>query len=326
MPVEPADVARARTLVALRRFRDVVDLLVPKGVPFEGPPQAAFLLAQAHLALKEPHMALGAAEHGLAREPGSTWGHRLRSRSLSGLGRHAEATAAARHAIELAPTDHLCHLTLADAFLDRQMAYAAHEPAASAIQLAPADADVHVLAGRIALAEGRLDDAADAFEHALSIEPTNAAARNNLGIVALRRQDFEGAQDHFVDAIKLDPRGPGGRNVRQVARVQRWRMWSRAVVGPLAISLGCWPDNGAAWIALLVALRWQLGDPRRGARIRWVAEGVAWLVGATAAIALTHQLVQDLPHSTRVAITAVSCAIAAAVFGRRLLALHRAAR
>ena len=119
MPVEPADVDRARSLVAVRRFRDVIDLLVPKGAPFEGPAQSAFLLAQSHLALKEPEHALGAAEFGLQRAPDSTWGHRLRSRALSGLGRHAEATAAARHVLELAPTDHLCHLTLGDALLAR---------------------------------------------------------------------------------------------------------------------------------------------------------------------------------------------------------------
>ncbi|MCO1580985.1 tetratricopeptide repeat protein [Crossiella sp. SN42] len=154
-------------------------------------PEALCRQAAAYLANNKPKRALHAAERATELAPDAEAPHRLRGIALTELGRHAEAVAAAREAVRLAPGDWRGQVALAEALgaggamLDPQRpeGHQAVAAARRAVELAPAEPRCFEVLGDIALRATRWDITEQAYLAALRLDPGNKHAKLNLDLV-----------------------------------------------------------------------------------------------------------------------------------------------
>ena len=211
--------AKARSLVAIRRWRDAMDVLAPALATEATAAEGHCLRAQCLLGLGEPGQAAAAAKHALAVRPDSEWAHRLlgvaylraghrraaRAEAAEAvrlapqsvhalhllamcqlvLGRRAAAEQAARVAVEADPQEPLAHLTLARVAASRREYETAERAYREGLRLAPDDADLSLGLAQLMRRLGRREEAATAYLAAARSDPADARARHGLARLGL---------------------------------------------------------------------------------------------------------------------------------------------
>mgnify|MGYP002621919621 CR=1 FL=1 len=204
-------------------------------------PRAWCAVAAARLALDQPETALDAARQAMSLAPYGDWGHRLASLALERLGRDAEAVAAARDAVRLAPGSWAARLRLAAALRRMRRGWRdAWIQAGHAARFAPERPGPHVLIGDLCLLRGDHEQAARAYRTALRRDDRHIAAHVNLGLTLLR---WERPRGHHDPAWPVDPRDTG--HDRELVA-----SWSRQVRSLLAAAVA-----GVTLLAVVTGLR-----------------------------------------------------------------------
>lgn len=167
----------ARDVLA-RVLRAEPDSLVARG-----------MVARSLVATRDFAQAVRAAKAWLARQPDSVEAHVLLAVALAGQGRHGEAAAALRHALDQAPADPAVlsavaqSTTLARTFLERGRARDAESVLAEIAVSGFAGGTVLKLYGHALMALGRKRDAVAAFRRWLQVEPESRDAALVLAAV-----------------------------------------------------------------------------------------------------------------------------------------------
>lgn len=219
--MNPTDqaLAKARSLVAIRRWREAMDMLGPPLTGGASAGEAHCLRAQCLLGLGQPGQAAGAARQALAARPDSEWAHRLLGiaylrtrhrraalaeaaeavrlapRSVHALHvlaicelanrRRAAADRTARAAVEANPQEPLAHLTLAKTAAARKDHDTAERAYREGLRLAPDNHDLALGLGQLMHRLGRRDEAATAYLAAAHSNPADARARRGLARLGL---------------------------------------------------------------------------------------------------------------------------------------------
>lgn len=257
-------VARAQTLIDLRRFKEAVDILRHAAASDPGDPKPKHLLAFALLQSDKPAQALEVAEASIAVAPDHEWGHRLRALALGQLGRLKQAHEAADHATALAPELAQSHTVRAQVLEQRGRVREAEEAARRAVELAPEDPDTHQVLSDVLLRKGDLKGAEGALRTALKLDPQDAAAHNNLGVVLLRQEKEAWAMRAFERAAQIDPRQDVSR--RNIINTARNRSFEWFPVGLLIYGtfklMSYTGDRGSPLLGLVIALGawWLVGS------------------------------------------------------------------
>ncbi|MCL4180077.1 MAG: tetratricopeptide repeat protein [Verrucomicrobia bacterium] len=161
-------------------------------------------LAEVNALLGQDDLALAQTEAALAADPRDHGLWELQSRILSKLGRDAEATEAARAAVETGPG---CAAALSDlgGALHRQGNLAEAEQAwRMALALAPFDALLHLNLGTVLSDQGERDSAVEHFRRAIELRPDFVPAYCGLaGVLGDQRQWAE-AETALGQAAVLD--------------------------------------------------------------------------------------------------------------------------
>jgi tetratricopeptide (TPR) repeat protein len=182
---------------------------------------------------------------GLAESPGDARAHALLGLSLSGLGRHADATREAQEAIAGEPSDAFNHYALAMVLSARDDDATALRSIEEAIRLEPADPDYHSVRGQVQLQLRRWEEALASAERALSLDPENEGANNvrAMALVKLGRRVEAGAtldatlarnpEDSWTHAnmgwTQLDGGDPGKalKHFQESLRLEPMNEWAR---------------------------------------------------------------------------------------------------
>ncbi|WHT20687.1 tetratricopeptide repeat protein [Crossiella sp. CA-258035] len=255
-------------------------------------PEAWCRQAAAHLANGKPKRALQAAERATELAPDAEAPHRLRGIALTELGRHAEAVAAAREAVRLAPGDWRGQVALAEALgaggamLDPQRpeGHQAVAAARRAVELAPAEPRCFEVLGDIALRATRWDIAEQAYLAALRLDPGNKHAKLNLDLVRKSAKSGQApAPSGSADDAQLPTGEPPPLPADAVARL----LWPTARTLTLVLSLGS--------LALVIA-----GLPQPGPGHVWLGVLLLAATAVLAALPLRHLPATVRPRLVRV--------------------------
>lgn len=219
MSEEGAALAKARSLVAIRRWQEALQALGPAVGNEATAVDAHCLRAQCLLGLGQPGEAVTAARQALALRPDSAWAHRLLGvaylRTRQRRAAYAEASEAVRlepksvHALHLLsacqlarrqraaaeqtarvavaenPQHPLAHLTLGQAAAARQENELAENAYREGLRLAPDNGDLALGLARLLHRLGRRDEAAEAYLAAGRANPADARARQGLARLGL---------------------------------------------------------------------------------------------------------------------------------------------
>src|SRR5919108_1496247 len=117
---------------------------------------------------------------------------------------YADAAAAFRRALGLAPTLSIARVNLAIALLYDGNAEAG-AAATQAAEALPENPHAHYVAGLAARARGDNDAAIAAFRRVLTLDPTDAGARVNLGQVLSQQRNYAEAATLFREALTAEP-------------------------------------------------------------------------------------------------------------------------
>ena len=134
--------------------------------------------------------------------------------------RPMEAEAAARHALELAPTmpEAFCNLGVA---LEAQgKAPAALEALENAIKLRPGYGEALISLGNLKFRSGDQEGAVEAFAEAVRAQPTNVMARTNLAVALRLLGELGAAEQQCLEALALDPNYAEAHNALGNVRLQ----------------------------------------------------------------------------------------------------------
>ncbi|MEO7649372.1 MAG: tetratricopeptide repeat protein [Bryobacteraceae bacterium] len=161
----------------------------------------------------------------------------LRGAVLGALGRPAEAAAALRRAVALAPgnPDYLYDLAIVLLRLD------ATAEVASLIdrgrQKFPRSAKIHAVKGMVAYLTGKNAEAMQAYETAVKLEPNAADFHASLGDVYSAADKLQEASRAYERALQLDPSSAAyyvkaGRNLLKLQRTEEaGRAFGKALAG-----------------------------------------------------------------------------------------------
>jgi len=212
--------ARARTMLDLKRHAEAASLLAGIVATDPGNGTAWCLLTLAHLGAGRNTDAAAAAERAIAAAPASDWPYRLASTVQLRLDNTRSALQAAEEARRLAPQEWRCHLCVAQATLATKERFDdAEAAAAKARELAPNEPDVYLISGKVSLERGKRAEARAYQERALALDPEHVGAMNELGKIRLRRLGGAAAAHHFAQAARTAPRETVyGRNVDVAVR------------------------------------------------------------------------------------------------------------
>jgi TolB-like protein/Flp pilus assembly protein TadD len=161
--------------------------------------------------------ALAHYELAIAADPKFAMAHAARSRALAsiaaGYGKvdalkplYAEAAAAARRAVELAPNLADAHLALGYVLFSGQLDLKAARPSYDrAYQLGRGDADIILLYALYCSRAGRAEEAHAAIERALALDPINARVHRAAGSIDYAARRYEEALPPLRRALELNP-------------------------------------------------------------------------------------------------------------------------
>ncbi len=163
-------------------------------------------------------------------------------------GRWAEAEAALREALKLAPQNAWARLELGTLYLDQDRLAGAAAEITKALVIDPGNGGAHCQLGRIYHRQGRRPEAEAALRKALELDPQNGGGRMELGVLYEEQERFPEATAEFEKAVAIGPKHAGvycnlGRIYRRQGRLPRAEA---ALKEALAISL----SNDSAWVEL----------------------------------------------------------------------------
>jgi hypothetical protein len=171
---------RAAQLSASGRRRKAVALLRGTAAAHPDSPEVWCRLAAALLDRGDATAALAAARRAVPLGGDRAWAHRLVSKALSRLDRHAEAVTAARQAVRLEPTDWRCRISLAEAFGAAGSWPDAVDAAAQAVRYQPDHVRPYLVLGDAARRTGDIVTAERAYRTALRRKPGDSRVRAEL--------------------------------------------------------------------------------------------------------------------------------------------------
>jgi tetratricopeptide (TPR) repeat protein len=125
--------------------------------------------------------------------------------SLNALGRHDEAVACLRKALEMDPDNAMAHNNLGKALSDKGDLDGAIAEWRTVVRLMPDDAIAHNNVGKALYDEGDLDGAIAEYRTAVRLQPDFALAHNNLGKALSDKGDLDGAIAEYRTAVRLEP-------------------------------------------------------------------------------------------------------------------------
>lgn len=125
--------------------------------------------------------------------------------SLNSLGRHDEAVACLRKALEIEPGLAMAHLNLGNALKAKGDLDGAIVEYRTAVRLRSDNAGAHSNLGGALLERGDLDGAISELRTALRLQPDRANAHTNLGHTLQAKGDLDGAIAEFSTALRLQP-------------------------------------------------------------------------------------------------------------------------
>ena len=144
------------------------------------------------------------AEAGLAAQQSPGMYHFV-GHALSRLGRHDEAIAVYRQAIERQPDYALSHKILGVALAAKGRVDEAIVCYRKAVELDPKSAPAHITLGSALWFSGRQDDAIATYRRAIELEPDHAEAHNGLGWALQQKGALDEAIPAYREAIRLMP-------------------------------------------------------------------------------------------------------------------------
>jgi Flp pilus assembly protein TadD len=128
-----------------------------------------------------------------------------RGSSLDSLGRHDEAVACLKKALEIEPDLAAAHYNLGLALQAKGDLDGAIAEYRTALRLQPDYADAHGNLGNALKAKGDLDGAIAEYRTALRLQPDYAVAHNNLGAALADKGELDGAITEYRAALRLQP-------------------------------------------------------------------------------------------------------------------------
>lgn len=141
----------------------------------------------------------------LARNPGAFMAWANLGDTFVQQGRHADAIAVFRSALQLRPDDPPVHNDLGCALVAIGRADEAVPLLERALRLKPAYSEAHNNLGNALSRVGRGDEAIAHYEAAVKLKPTHADAHNNLGCELVLKGRLPEAIAHLEDASRLKP-------------------------------------------------------------------------------------------------------------------------
>jgi arylsulfatase A-like enzyme/Flp pilus assembly protein TadD len=171
--------------------------------------------------------------------------------ALSAQGRHREALAIYRRAVETWPGDSMLFHDLAVAAGRAGLRAEAARAEQAAIALDPKNAAAHNGLGLLLVEDGRADDARQSFERATAADPSSAEYLANLGNARRALDDRSGAEAAYRAAIAADPASANGLNGLGVLLVESGR--ASEAVAMLERAVAADPDLWEARLNLGIA-------------------------------------------------------------------------
>ncbi|MEO8660188.1 MAG: sulfatase-like hydrolase/transferase, partial [Bryobacteraceae bacterium] len=120
-------------------------------------------------------------------------------------GRHADAAATIRQALQLNPSNALAHFNLAVSLFRLQQLNEAAKEAQAALALAPWYSRAEELMANIRFAQKDYAGAQSSFERLLAADPQSFVAHFNLGVLAASGKQWEKAENHLNSCLKINP-------------------------------------------------------------------------------------------------------------------------
>jgi tetratricopeptide (TPR) repeat protein len=202
---EHAAIARAQSLVAVKRWREAMEALAPAYGNEATAAEAHCLQAQCLLALGQPGQAADAARRALAAAPDSEWAHRLLAIAYLRMKHGSGAIAEAREAVRLTPKSaHALHvLALSQLLLEHRAA--ADQTARLSVAANPEEAVAHLTMAQVAVAHQAYALAERAYREALRLDPNNVDVLLGLGRVLRRLGRRDEAAEAYLAAGRADP-------------------------------------------------------------------------------------------------------------------------
>lgn len=275
-----AALARARSLIAVKRYPEAMDALGPALVDGNTEAEAQCLRAQALIESGRPSDARDAVARALELDPHNEWPHRLRAIYLQHQGMHKLALASATEAVRLAPDEAQALHLLAVCQLNTRKKDEALATAASLVATHPHHPLAHETAGMVAEERGKWADAERHFREALRLSPQDAGVARQLAHALKAQGKRQEAGQVLLAAGQMDPTHAGTR--RALGRIG---LPALGIGGFWAVKIG-----GYAFLRTL------------GSTTPATATAVVWVVFGLLAAVLTYRRfagVRHLPEHVR---------------------------
>ncbi|MCB5183228.1 tetratricopeptide repeat protein [Streptomyces antimicrobicus] len=332
---------RAEAYLDLGRYQQAAALASQHLAQQPDDASALLVLARCQRHLEDLPAGLASVDQALRITPDAPFAWMLRADTLSRMGRHHEAVAAAQRCVEYGPLFWWSHHTLA-LVLERSgngaLRRDGYAAALRATELGPQEASAHFMLGLIAHRLGDHRTARAAYGTTLRLDPQSSEAHNNLAMLDQRRswssrRAWSRAAEGFVTSASLDVEDTHARfNLEGmawgVAASARWCAFAGMAVALVSTQGGrsggqdgggpAGPLVGALLLVLMWGawFLWQRSrmTPRVRRTMALVARGCPPVLVMAAAVALPalHSLVTVV---SAVALPAVDTGVLAACAG-----------
>jgi tetratricopeptide (TPR) repeat protein len=177
--------------------------------------------------------------------------------SLDSLGRHDEAIACFKKALDIEPDDAMTHNNVGVALHAKGDLEGAIAEYRTAIRLQPESAGMHYNLGVELEAKGDLDDAIAEYRMTIRLQPDFADAHASLGVALKARGDLDGAIAEYRAAIRLQPDCAEAHS--KLGHALKGRGDLDGAIAEFRTAIGIQPDYAPAYNNLAVALA-ETGD------------------------------------------------------------------
>lgn len=175
-------------------------------------PEAYYLMAMAHLQLKQPQPALDAASQCVQLAPDDPRGHYALAWIYYNRHQYDRATKSIEAASQLAPEIEDFHFLRAAIAFDQEHWQACLDHLGLALSLNPEHVGSLNLKARCLIHNEHNQQAQEIIQFALRVQPENATAHAIQGQLHLKKQDHTEAYASFQESLRLDPSDRIARN------------------------------------------------------------------------------------------------------------------
>ncbi|RSS79591.1 tetratricopeptide repeat protein [Streptomyces sp. WAC06614] len=207
-----ATLDRAEAYLDLGRYQQAAALASQHLAQHPDDASALIVLARCQRHLEQLPAGLATVDEALRLTPDDPFAWMLRADTLSRMGRHQEAVAAAHRTVECGPLFWWSHHTYAlvlERSGNRALRMDGYTAALRAVELGPQEASAHFMLGLVAHRLGDHRTARSAYTTTLRLDPQSSEAHNNLAMLDQRRSWFNRrawsrAAEGFVTSASLD--------------------------------------------------------------------------------------------------------------------------